>query len=121
MDICSSEPAVVPPNGGRAVVDTGLVFAFPSDCYLRVAPRSGISARYGVSTLAGVVDSNYRGNVSIVLVNHSAEPFVVRTGDRIAQVIFERIYEPPVLRVVETMEELGRTERGSSGFGSTGV
>ena len=117
-DLTSVEDVMLPP-GTFKIIDTGLVFEFPNDCYGRVAPRSGLAAKNGIDVLAGVVDSTYRGNVKVILVNHSNFTFNINSGDRIAQLIFERIYTPQLVEV-EKIEELLNTERGTGGFGSTG-
>lgn len=115
-DLSAVESAVIE-AGEKAIIDTGISTQFPADCYARVAPRSGLAAKNGIDVLAGVVDSDYSGNIKVILVNHGQKAFEVNVGDRIAQLIFERIYVPE-LQVVESLEE---TERGAGGFGSTGV
>lgn len=82
----------------------------------RVAPRSGLAAKHFIDTGAGVIDSDYRGQVKVLLFNHSEQDFAVQEGDRVAQLIIERIYTPEVV-VVEELEE---SIRGAGGFGSTG-
>jgi dUTP pyrophosphatase len=108
---------VVVPAHGRAVVRTGLSIAIPENTYARIAPRSGLAVKKFLDTGAGVVDYDYRGEVGVVLFNHGEEDFEVKVGDRIAQLILERI---SMADCVET-DELFDTERGSAGFGSTGV
>lgn len=117
-DVSSVEAVTIAP-GERALVHTGIAIQIPPNCYGRVAPRSGLAVRFGIDVLAGVVDSSYRGEVCVVLVNHGTLPFSVQPGDRIAQLIFERIYVPPSLTLVD-VEELSGTARGDGGFGSTG-
>ena len=85
--------------------------------YGRIAPRSGLAYKYGVDILAGVCDSDYRGEIKVIMVNHGRECFRYSKGDRIAQLIIEKITTPPV----EVVEELDSTERGEGGLGSTGV
>ena len=85
--------------------------------YGRIAPRSGLAVKKFIDTGAGVVDEDYRGPVGVVLFNHSEDDFEVKRGDRIAQLVLERIATPPV----EVVEELDDTTRGAGGFGSTGV
>lgn len=115
-DLSACESQVIP-AGKWARVDTGIMLEFPGDCYARVAPRSGLAFKNGLDVFAGVVDSSYRGTVAVILMNHSGVDFTVKPGDRIAQLIFERIYTP------ELVEEgaLSATERGAGGFGSSGV
>lgn len=106
-------------KGEYAMIDTGIVFEVPPGYYGRVAPRSGLAAKHGIDVLAGVVDSDYRASVRVILVNHGATSFCVQKGDRIAQIIFEKIGVPSGLERV-SHEELTSTERGAGGFGSTG-
>ncbi|XP_057636959.1 deoxyuridine 5'-triphosphate nucleotidohydrolase, mitochondrial [Chionomys nivalis] len=100
----------------KAVVKTDIQIAVPSGCYGRVAPRSGLAVKHFIDVGAGVIDEDYRGNVGVVLFNFGKEKFEVKKGDRIAQLICERIFYPDL----EEVETLDNTERGSGGFGSTG-
>jgi dUTP pyrophosphatase len=118
MDLASVVEVEIPPHG-QATVSTGIALQIPMDCYARVAPRSGLAAKHGISVGAGVVDSTYRGEIKVILFNHSDTPFQVNMGDRIAQIIFEKIYTP-TLEVVDPLD-LQDTTRGADGFGSTGV
>lgn len=104
------------PARGRAVVQTDIVISIPEGCYGRIAPRSGLAVKNFIDTGAGVVDYDYRGNIGVVLFNHSEQDFDVRKGDRIAQLILERIFTPDIVEV-DTLES---TVRGENGFGSTG-
>jgi len=108
------------PAGRWKAVETGVVVQFPADCYLRIAPRSGLAFKTGIDVFAGVIDSDYTGTIKVILMNHGTEDFEVKVGDRIAQMIYERIYKP-VLQVVDSMQELTATARGVGGFGSTGM
>ena len=104
---------------GRAKIPTGLFVEIPQGCEAQVRPRSGLAARSGVTVLnaPGTIDSDYRGEVEVILINLGAEPFTVKNGDRIAQMVIA-----PVLRAaVEETDALSETERGTGGFGSTGV
>ena len=105
------------PARGRGLVDTGIALAIPAGCYGRVAPRSGLAVREGLDAGAGVIDSDYRGQVRVLLFNHSDKEVVLPAHTRVAQLVLERIATPPV-RVVA---ELDATERGAGGFGSTGT
>lgn len=116
-DLHACEGARVEP-GSWACVDTGIGVAVPEGTYGRIAPRSGLSAK-GVDIGAGVVDADYRGRLKVLLFNHAAAPLDVSPGDRVAQLILERILTPPV-RVLGPAEDLGETRRGAGGFGSTG-
>ena len=116
FDLAAAHDAVVPPRGS-AVVRTDLAVRVPDGTYGRVAPRSGLAVRHGIDVGAGVIDSDFRGNLSVVLFNHSDVPFVAPSGSRVAQLIIEKIETPDVLET----QLLGETERGAGGFGSTGV
>lgn len=116
VDLSAIEQVVIEP-GTRAIVGTGLSVAIPTETYLRIAPRSGLAAKHGIDVFAGVVDSDYRGEIKVILANHGEQPFVINKGDRIAQAILEVI---KLAIVVETFD-LPDTGRGANGFGSTGV
>jgi len=100
----------------KAIVKTDIQIAVPSGHYGRVAPRSGLAAKHFIDVGAGVVDEDYRGNVGVVLFNFGKEPFEVKKGDRVAQLVCEKICYPD-LQELETLDD---TERGAGGFGSTG-
>ena len=102
----------------RAMVPTGLFMALPDGTEAQVRPRSGLAAKFGISVLyaPGSIDADYRGEVKVILVNLSNEPFVVNPGERIAQLVIAR-YEKIAWDEVEVLDE---TERGEGGFGSTG-
>jgi dUTP pyrophosphatase len=104
--------------GARALVPTGLFLEIPPGCEGQVRPRSGLALRHGIGILnaPGTIDSDYRGEVGVILVNWGAEPFTIRRGDRIAQLVFARV------EAVEwqEVEALDGSDRGSGGFGSTG-
>jgi dUTP pyrophosphatase len=104
--------------GERAVVPTGFALEVPRGFEVQIRPRSGLAARHGVTLLnsPGTVDSDYRGPVGVVLVNHGREPFVVRRGERIAQLVVA----PVVRAAFREAEMLGASARGDGGFGSTG-
>jgi len=114
-DLRASEDVEIPP-GGRAAVPTGLRLQLPPEHVGLVWPRSGIAVRHGIDTLAGVIDSDYRGEVRVVLVNHGQAVFPVAAGDRIAQLLIQRVERAAF---VETAV-LADTDRGGGGFGSTG-
>ncbi len=102
----------------RAMIPTGLFVELPEGCEMQIRPRSGLAAKHGITVLnsPGTIDADYRGEIKIILVNLSGEPFTVEAGERIAQMIvarYEQIEWQPA-------EELGATERGAGGFGSTG-
>ncbi len=114
LDLCSAEDLEIAPQS-RVVVSTGLKVAIPPGHYGRVAPRSSLALKE-VDVAAGVIDSDYRGIVGVVLVNNAPETFIVSRGDRIAQLIVEKIAILEPIRIVS----LGDTVRGQGGFGSTG-
>ena len=116
LDLYAVEHVVIGP-GARAAVRTGLAAAVPAGFYGRVAPRSGLAVRHGIDVLAGVIDSDYRGEVLCALVNHGDEPFVVEPGARVAQLVVEAIASPEPAWA----EDLEETARGAGGFGSTGA
>ena len=115
-DLSAAHEATVPPHK-RLLVKTDLAIAIPEGTYARIAPRSGLAFKKSIDVAAGVVDYDYRGNVGVILVNHADEPFEVKVGDRIAQLILEKIATPDVVEV----DDLEETDRGAGGFGSTGV
>lgn len=101
----------------NALVSTDLMFQLPEGCYGRIAPRSGLATKFFIDVGAGVIDRDYRGTVSVVLFNFSEHVFHVRRGDRIAQLIIERIYHPVFIE----SDNLDATSRDQGGFGSTGI
>ncbi len=115
-DLYSSEGHVILP-GRRGVVSTGISLELPPGVYGRVAPRSGLAVKHGLQVGAGVVDPDYTGEVKVVLFNHDKNPYVIKPGYRIAQLVLERFE----FAEIEEVTELGETERGQGGFGSTGV
>ncbi|USW54222.1 Putative deoxyuridine triphosphate nucleotidohydrolase, dUTPase, dUTPase-like superfamily [Septoria linicola] len=114
-DLYASKEAVVPARG-KVLVDTDISIAVPANTYGRVAPRSGLASKHSIDTGAGVIDADYRGQVKVLLFNLSDVDFKVSVGERVAQLIIERIFTPEVLVVAE----LEATVRGAGGFGSTG-
>lgn len=116
-DLAAAEDRSIAPLS-RATIRTGLAVEIPEGYYGRIAPRSGLAHNHGIDVLAGVVDSCYRGEIRVVLYNtDKEEPFQVRSGDRIAQLIVEKHYNFEFVEV----DDLSATERGEGGFGSTGV
>ena len=103
----------------RAKIPTGLFIEIPRGYEAQVRPRSGLAAKYGVTVLnaPGTIDSDYRGELEVILVNFGDEPFTVKNGDRIAQMVIT----PVVHAALYEAENLSETERGAGGFGSTGV
>lgn len=116
-DLYSNENTVIYP-GEKAVIKTGIVLAIPRGYYGRIAPRSGLAVKNGIDVLAGVVDAGYRNEIGVVLINHHTDnQFAITKGDRIAQVIFERV-DP--FELEEVLEFFNNTHRGMGGFGSSG-
>lgn len=105
--------------GGRALIPTGLQIALPVGYEAQVRPRSGLALKNGITVIntPGTIDSDYRGDVGVILINHGTEPFVVRQGDRIAQLVVCKV-EQIIWNVVDVLDE---TDRGAGGFGSTKV
>ncbi|MCR5347681.1 MAG: dUTP diphosphatase [Fretibacterium sp.] len=117
VDLRASESCVIPP-GGRALVPTGIRIALPEGYEAQVRPRSGLALKHGVTLLnsPGTIDSDYRGEIRVILINLGQEPFNIQPGDRIAQMVFA-----PVTRCVwDETKSLDETGRGAGGFGSTG-
>jgi len=115
-DLYSAEEATIEP-GKRKLVATDIQIEVPSGCYGRVAPRSGLAVKHGIDVGAGVVDEDYRGNVKVLLFNFGDTEFKVAPGDRIAQLVLERI----IYADLEELPSLDETARGAGGFGSTGT
>ena len=113
-DLCASQDCIIPAKG-KGLVKTGLSLTFPAGLYARIAPRSGLALKKFIDVGAGVVDADYRGEVGVVLFNHGDQDFEVKMGDRIAQLILEKISTPEV----EEVSGLDSTVCGSGGFGST--
>ena len=114
-DLSSAQQLTIPVNG-RALVQTDISLSVPKGTYGRIAPRSGLAVKHGITTGAGVIDADYTGPIGIVLFNHGDQDFQIKEGDRIAQLILEQIADKPVIQV----QELNQTTRGDKGFGSTG-
>jgi len=122
LDLCAAVPAgepVVLKPGERGLIPTGFALALPPTAEAQIRPRSGLALKNGVTVLntPGTIDSDYRGEIGIILINHGDEPFSVRRGDRIAQMVIAPVSQA---RFFET-EDLDRTERGAGGFGSSGI
>jgi len=120
FDLCAavSEPLTLQP-GDRQLIPSGFAVAIPPGYEGQVRPRSGLALRHGLTLLnsPGTIDADYRGEVKVILVNHGAEAFVVERGMRIAQLVIAAVAQP----VLVVVDELSTTERGSGGFGSTGL
>ncbi len=121
LDLLAAIPEAAPVTlqpGGRVLVPTGLIIALPSGYEAQLRPRSGLAARQGITLLnsPGTIDADYRGEVSVLLINHGDAPFTIGRGERIAQMIIAPVVQVELVRVTV----LAATDRGSGGFGSTG-
>ena len=114
-DLYSAYDYVIPAQG-KVIAKTDISIRVPDGTYGRIAPRSGLSAKHHIDVGAGVVDQDYTGNVGVVLFNHAQVEFEIKKGDRIAQLVCEKIEYPEI----EEVASLNSTDRGEGGFGSTG-
>ena len=117
LDLRAAEDSVLKP-GGRGLIATGIAIAVPDGYEAQVRPRSGLAVKHGITVLnsPGTIDSDYRGEIKVPLINHGNADFVIARGDRIAQMVIA-----PVARIGWTrVTDLGGTERGGGGFGSSG-
>lgn len=115
-----SEPIVLHPFE-RKLVPTGLFIELPEDCEAQVRPRSGLALKHGITVLnsPGTIDADYRGEIGVILINLSQEPFEIQPGERIAQMVIAQ-FRQVELKEVNALEELSGTERGAGGFGHSG-
>lgn len=116
LDLKSAYEYKVPAKG-KVLAKTDIQIALPPGCYGRIAPRSGLAQINFIDVGAGVIDRDYRGNVGVILFNFGEEIFKINKGDRVAQLILEKIYIPEL----KELPTLDKTERGAGGFGSTGT
>ena len=120
MDITAyvKQPVLLKPGDIR-LIPTGLAVSVPPGYEAQVRPRSGLALHYGIGMVnsPGTIDSDYRGEIGIILINWGTEPFTIRKGDRIAQMIISKVYRADFVEVVE----LDATSRGEGGFGHTGI
>lgn len=119
LDLCAAidEPITLAPQA-RAAISTGLAMAIPDGFEGQVRPRSGLAREYGVTLVnsPGTIDADYRGPVTILLINHGAQPVTIKSGDRIAQIVVAPVIQAELVEATE----LDETVRGGGGFGSTG-
>ena len=117
MDVLAAEDVSLAP-GARHAVATGLAFAIPHGYEIQVRPRSGLALKHGITVpnTPGTIDSDYRGELKVILINHGADTFEIKRGDRVAQLVLAPVTRASWLKV----DELDHTERGEGGFGSTG-
>jgi len=118
VDLYSTEDYVLKP-GQRILVSTGLSMAIPKGYEAQIRPKSGLALKHGITTCnnPGTIDSGYRGEIRVIVINHGAEEFKIEKGTKIAQMIFNKVEEAEF----EEVEELDNTKRGEEGFGSTGL
>ncbi len=114
------EPVVLQPME-RKLIPTGLYIELPSDCEAQIRPRSGLALKHGITVLnsPGTIDADYRGEIRVILINLSQEPFEIRHGERIAQMVIAK-FQQVELQEVAALEDLSDTERGAGGFGHSG-
>ena len=115
-----AEPVVLQPME-RKLIPTGLFIELPDDCEAQVRPRSGLALKHGITVLnsPGTIDADYRGEIGVILVNLSQEPFEIRHGERIAQMVISKFVQAE-FEEVSALEDLSDTERGAGGFGHSG-
>ena len=115
-----SEPVVLQPME-RRLIPTGLFIELPSDCEAQVRPRSGLALKHGITVLntPGTIDADYRGEIGVILINLSQEPFEIQPGERIAQMVISKFVQAE-FQEVAALEDLSDTERGAGGFGHSG-
>lgn len=122
FDLCANEAVTIYP-GQRYAVATGWMWEiepiYMYGIYGRIAPRSGLAYKNGIQVMAGVIDADYRGEIKAILRNTDERPLVINPGDRIAQLIIEQCIHGDIVEGV--VEDIGHTERGQNGFGSSGV
>lgn len=118
LDLRASEDVLIPPGAWKAV-STGIRISLPLGYEAQIRPRSGLALKNGVTVLnsPGTIDSDYRGEIKVILINHGKEPFFVKKGDRIAQMVISKVEQVEVVEV----EVLDETDRAEGGFGHTGL
>lgn len=104
--------------GERAMIPTGIAIELPDGYEAQIRPRSGLAIRHGITLVnsPGTIDPDYRGEIAVIVINHGSEPFIIKSGDRIAQMVFTRFVRVELVEV----PELNKTARGEGGFGHTG-
>ncbi len=116
-DLRSPIDSVIPAQG-KVVIKLDLQIRVPHETYGRIAPRSGLAAKFGIDVGGGVIDEDYTGNVGVILFNHSNEDYSITAGDRIAQIICERVQYPELIEIEKNSDD---TDRNPVGFGSSGI
>lgn len=115
LDLHAAERTVIPP-GERVIVPTGLQMSIPDGTVGLIWPRSGNAVKHGIDVMAGVIDSDYRGDIGVVLINHSDVTFTAEVGDKVAQMIMQAHFSAMPITVVESLDD---TDRGDGAYGST--
>lgn len=119
MDLYAANPEdVVLASGARALIPTGIAIALPAGCEAQIRPRSGLALQHGLTLLntPGTIDSDYRGEIKIIVINLGEQAYILKRGERIAQMVFAPVLKPELIEV----ESLAPTDRGAGGFGHTG-
>jgi len=120
MDIyAANEDEITIGVGCRVLIPTGIAISLPADCEAQIRPRSGLALKHGLTLLntPGTIDSDYRGEIQLIVINLGDKEYILKRGERIAQMVFARVYQPEIVEV-DVLEE---TDRGAGGFGHTGV
>jgi dUTP pyrophosphatase len=107
------------PIGNRVLVPTGIAIELPTDCEAQIRPRSGLALKHGLTLLntPGTIDADYRGEIKLIVINLGDKEYILKRGERIAQMVFAKVERPELIEVTK----LNNTERGAGGFGHTGV
>ena len=119
MDVCAAiEQELVLDKGARALIPTGFAIALPTGYEAQIRPRSGLAVKHGIGLInsPGTIDADYRGEIKIAVINLGTQPYTVKRGDRIAQMVIKQV----TIAQLDVVEELNETERNNGGFGHTG-
>jgi len=120
MDIyAANEEDITIEVGARVLIPTGIAISLPEDCEAQIRPRSGLALKHGLTLLntPGTIDSDYRGEIKLIVINLGDKEYILKRGERVAQMVFSRVLKPEVIEV----DVLDGTDRGAGGFGHTGV
>ncbi len=119
MDVCAAiEQELVLDKGARALIPTGFAIALPTGYEAQIRPRSGLAVKHGIGLInsPGTIDADYRGEIKIAVINLGTQPYTIKRGDRIAQMVIKKV----TIAQLDVVDELDETERNSGGFGHTG-
>ena len=111
---------MIVPAKSAALIKTDIALEFPDNCYGHITSRSGLALKKFIHVGGGVIDADYRGNIGIILFNHSEVNYTVKIGDRVAQIIFQKIKHPK-FEEAQNFDDMNKTKRGDAGFGSSGL